>query len=262
MIIRYGNSSAITEQILYLNENGTAFVKAADHGIITNELGATGMGAEAFDYDQDGDLDILYCNERGRWHLYTNTSDLSDNNYVQINIGSSPDCMSTAVGARLSLTICGETFERTVGRSSAPYSQSFNTFLHVGLGLCDDPGTATITWTNGEEAQIDITDLNTIYQVGFNGLCPPITSTEFEPADGIEIEIFPNPTNDKLVLISNSYIEAVLIYDLTGRLILSKPIEATNEETIEIDVTSIGRGSYFLELQSSGKTFTRKFIRH
>ena len=261
LVIRYGNPSVITEQILYLNENGNNFVKALDHGIITNELGATGMGAEAFDYDQDGDLDILYCNERGRWHLYTNNSSLSENNYVQIDIGSSPTCMATAVGARLSLNICGQMYERTVSRSSAPYSQSFNTFMHVGLGQCDDTATATITWKNGEEIQIDITELNTIYQVGFDEPCPPIVSTEFEPADAIEIEIFPNPANNILTLKSASYIEAISIYDLRGRLVLSKKIEGINREAIEIDIKSISKGSYLLKLQSSGKTFLRKFIR-
>ena len=261
LVIRYGDPSVITEQILYLNENGTNFVKAVNHGIITNELGATGMGAEAFDYDQDGDLDILYCNERGRWHLYTNNTNLSDSNYVQVNIGSSPNCFASAVGARLTLNICGETYERTVGRSSAPYSQSFNTFIHVGLGSCNVPGTATINWTNGEEIEINITDLNMIYQVGFNGQCPPVVSTVFVSDDATEIEIFPNPTNSKFTLKSTLSIEAISIYDLTGRLVLSKQIEANNGEAMEIDMQSISKGSYFLKVHSSGKTYVKKIIR-
>ena len=260
LVIRYGDPSVITEQILYLNENGTNFVKAIDHGIITNELGATGMGAEAFDYDKDGDLDILYCNERGRWHLYTNNSSLSANNYVQINIGSSPNCFATAVGARLSLNICGTTYERTVGRSSAPYSQSFNTYMHVGLGQCNDTGTATITWTNGEEIEIDITDLNKIYQVGFDGQCPPVSSV-FDSANDIEVEIFPNPTNNNLTIRSASSFEAVSIYDLTGKLILSKQVEKANREAIKVDINSISKGSYFIKLQSSEGSVIRKFIR-
>ncbi len=259
LVIRYGDPSIITEQILYLNENGTNFVRATDHGIFTNELGATGMGAEAFDYDQDGDLDILYCNERGRWHLYTNNSNLSDNNYVQINIGSSPTCLSTAVGARLSLTICGQTYERTVGRSSAPYSQSFNTFLHLGLGQCNESTTATITWTNGEEVQLDITDLNQIYQVGFDGPCSAVVNTEFELPD--DVEIFPNPSNNNLRIKSTMDIDAISIYDFTGKLVLSKQIKETNREVIDLNLDAISGGSYILKLQSSGKTFVRKIIR-
>ena len=261
LVIRYGDPSVITEQILYLNENGTNFVKATNHGIITNELGATGMGAEAFDYDQDGDLDILYCNERGRWHLYTNTSSLSDNNYVQVNIGSSPSCLATAVGARLTLNICGNVYERTVSRSSAPYSQSFNTFLHVGLGQCNNTGTATITWTNGEEVQINITDLNMIYQAGFDGQCPPLVNSVSDIADAIDVEIFPNPTKDNLTIKSSSNIEAISIFDITGKLILSKQIESSNHEAIEINTKSMSKGSYLLKLESSGKIFTKKFVK-
>ena len=259
LVIRYGDPSVITEQILYLNQNGTNFVRATDHGIITNELGATGMGAEAFDYDQDGDLDIMYCNERGRWHLYTNNSSPSENNYVQVNIGSSPTCQSTAVGAKLSVTICGKTYERTVGRSSASYSQSFNTFTHIGLGQCNEIGTATVTWTNGEESQIDITDLNMIYQIGYDGLCPNIVNTVSPTDPDIQIEIFPNPTINKLKIKSTSSIEAISIYDVTGSLVLSKRIEETNRQAFEINTESMSIGSYFLKMESSGKTFVRQF---
>ena len=38
--------------------------------------------------------------------------------------------------AVLTLDACGKKYRRIVGATSSSYSQSFNTYLHVGLGKC------------------------------------------------------------------------------------------------------------------------------
>lgn len=164
-ILRYGNPSKQTEQILYLNNEGKQFVQSKSHGIVTKELGATGMGADAFDYDKDGDLDIVYSNERGRWHLFTNNNQ-SNNNYLEINVGNSPSGKATAMGAVLTITACGNKYKRVVGATSSSYSQSYNTYLHVGLGQCKQIEKAEVTWSNGEKVTLNIEKLNVIQQAG------------------------------------------------------------------------------------------------
>jgi len=164
-VLRYGSPSKQTEQIMYINQGGKKFIRSQSHGIITKELGATGMGADAFDYNNDGNLDIICVNERGKWHLFTNNSK-SDNNYVEVNIGNSPSGKATAVGAVLSFDACNGKYKRVVGATSASYSQSFNTYLHIGLGKCNIIKNATVTWTNGEKMTFKIDELNKFYQVG------------------------------------------------------------------------------------------------
>lgn len=153
-ILRYGNPSTPTKQLLYLNHKGKKFIQSKNHGIITKELGATGMGADFFDYDKDGDLDIIYSNERGRWHLFNNKSELK-NNYLEVNIKNSPSGKATAIGATLTINACGKTYQRVVGATSSPYSQSYTTLLHVGLGKCNKIDKAEVTWTNGEKVQLE-----------------------------------------------------------------------------------------------------------
>ena len=165
-VVRYGNPAKATKQILYFNEKGKKFVRSESHGIITKELGATGMGAEAFDYDKDGDLDIIYGNERGKWHLFTNNSQPNGNNYIDVNIGNSPSGKATSVGAILTVNACGNKYKRVVGQSSSSYSHSNNTYLHVGLGKCKNIEKAAVAWSNGETVKLTIADLNKIYLAG------------------------------------------------------------------------------------------------
>ncbi len=164
-VLRYGNPAKATQQIMYMNQGGKKFIRSEATGLITTELGSIGMGADAFDYNKDGTLDIICDNERGKWHLFTNNTK-SDNNYVEVNIGNSPSGKTTAMGAILTFECCTNKYKRVVGTTSASYSQSFNTYLHVGLGKCTKVEKATVTWTNGEKATFKIGELNKIYQVG------------------------------------------------------------------------------------------------
>ncbi|TXE10160.1 CRTAC1 family protein [Seonamhaeicola algicola] len=164
-VVRYGKSASVIEQFLYLNNNGKAFQLSKTHGIVRNERGSTGMGAEAFDFDKDGDLDIIYANERGKWHLFTNKLK-QKNNYVVVNVGSSPSGKASAIGAVLRLQVKNKIYKRVVGATSSSYSQGLNTYLHVGLGDETTVDAAKITWSNGETTSFEIKKLNKTYFVG------------------------------------------------------------------------------------------------
>ncbi|MBU2950998.1 CRTAC1 family protein [Tamlana agarivorans] len=161
-VARYGKSASIIEQFLYLNNEGKGFQLSKNHGIVRQERGSTGMGAEAFDYDKDGDLDIIYANERGRWHLFTNALN-SSNNFVVVHVGSSPSGKTSAIGAVLQLTVNGKVYKRVVGATSSSYSQGLNTYLHIGLGKNKTIDKAEVTWSNGETLKLNISEINKTY---------------------------------------------------------------------------------------------------
>ena len=165
-VLRYGNSATVNEHILLLNKEGKSFESIKAHGLITKELGSTGMGADAFDYNKDGNLDIVCSNERGRWHVFTNNYKSTSNKYVVVDVGYAPSGKATAMGAVLTIKACGNTYKRVVGATSSSYSHSYNTQLHVGLGTCDNIESASVLYTNGEKVDISISELNTTYKVG------------------------------------------------------------------------------------------------
>ncbi|WP_109833165.1 CRTAC1 family protein [Reichenbachiella versicolor] len=165
VIIKYGHSAEVFEQVYYKNLEGKGFEKVEGHGVIRTELGATGAGIEAFDYDKDGDLDIVYGNERGRWHLFTNELD-SRNHYVVVKVGNSPTGKSLAMGAELTLVVGDKIYKRTIGVSSAYSCQSFDNYLHVGLGQSKKVDKAEIVWSNGERQVLKIKKVNRTYFAG------------------------------------------------------------------------------------------------
>ncbi|MEX0331085.1 MAG: CRTAC1 family protein [Puniceicoccaceae bacterium] len=165
IVIRHGDPSKTTKQILLLNQGGKTFTESTNHGIHSAELGATGGGAEAFDYDQDGDLDLIYSNERGRWHLFTNSLPESEKgNYLIVRVGTSPSGKAPANGAVLELKAGGNVYRRVVGSSSSAFGHNVDTHLHLGLGECSVVDSAIITWSNGEQKELVIEGVNRVIE--------------------------------------------------------------------------------------------------
>lgn len=145
--------------LVLLNDDGKGFKANTSHGVTSEELGAFGLGVEPIDYDLDGAIDLLIGNERGRWHLFHNA--ISQNNFVGIQVPSSPTANASPEGAVVEVNACGKTQRKRVGQTSAAYSLSSNTAMHFGLGKCTKPVTATISWSNKEQATRTFTTLNT-----------------------------------------------------------------------------------------------------
>lgn len=71
--------------------------------------------------------------------------------------------------------------------------------------------------------------------------------------------VYPNPTSDILFLKSNDMeIQKVSIFDINGRLVLSM-----NDNTIQaVDVSKLSPGMYFIQMRSSTRLHTHKFIKN
>lgn len=72
-----------------------------------------------------------------------------------------------------------------------------------------------------------------------------------------DLNIYPNPVNDRLTVTCNNDILLIELYSLTGDLIMSKQI---NDSYIEIFTNQLSKGTYFLKLYSQQGTFTRKIL--
>ena len=72
------------------------------------------------------------------------------------------------------------------------------------------------------------------------------------------IQLFPNPTNSKLVITSNQIIDRLTVIDINGRTL--NDIELSNLE-YSLDVSSLSKGVYFLEIQSGNTKTVKRFIK-
>jgi hypothetical protein len=154
LVVRRGDLIHKNESILFLNNGKTAFERVNNHHIVSEELGAIGLGAETMDYNKDGRMDVILGYERGKWHLFKNNLPGDEKTFaLVVETGNAPSGKATALGALVTVEACGFKQVKRVGSTGAMYSQGFNRFVHFGMGECDDNIVVKVVWTNGETAE-------------------------------------------------------------------------------------------------------------
>ena len=76
----------------------------------------------------------------------------------------------------------------------------------------------------------------------------------FDKIDGSEFSVSPNPTSGILNINTNSTIDAIRIYDISGRNVL-------NTKSKSIDLSSLQNGIYILKIKTNGIVKTKKIIK-
>ena len=149
------------------NKGDGTFIARQDHGLVTNDIGSIGMALGTLDYDLDGDMDVVIGNERGKWHLFTNSMEQTNaNNSITVHVGNSPKRNASALGAKITLKNCQGTQVRFVGNTAASYSLDFDPNMVFGLGNCQTKSTISIGWSNGESLNRTITNTQKTIHLG------------------------------------------------------------------------------------------------
>ena len=90
------------------------------------------------------------------------------------------------------------------------------------------------------------------------GLDTITSSTSIEDVIDFATEIYPNPTTDKVNVVSYAAaINSIDIYNIHGQVVYSK---AVNANTIKINTTSFSDGIYIMNIKSDKATVIRKLI--
>lgn len=76
--------------------------------------------------------------------------------------------------------------------------------------------------------------------------------------NSIAINLFPSPTNSLLNVQTDNVIENIEIFDMNGRIVLRKE---TNSNNVQLNVTDIKSGIYFIKVISNGQISTGKFVK-
>ncbi|MEE8142209.1 MAG: CRTAC1 family protein [Planctomycetota bacterium] len=138
-----------TPSVFFLNDAGT-FLE------MTNTVGLDHVGNSRsllpFDYDGDGDVDVLITDVYGPVTLYENITPRRDNHFLKVRL-SGRQSNRNGVGARISLESDGRTqlVEITVGGSfyAGPPLEA-----HFGLGSSSRVDSLHIRWPSGVEQSI------------------------------------------------------------------------------------------------------------
>lgn len=73
------------------------------------------------------------------------------------------------------------------------------------------------------------------------------------------VKLFPNPAQNKLQITSNQIIDGLTIIDINGRVLNSIEILVSD---YSLDVSSLSKGVYFLEIESGESKLIKKFIKN
>lgn len=140
---------------LFRNLGEGVFDEVAEESGIADR--GEGRGVVCFDYDRDGDIDVLVANISGRVRLYRNRLDGS-RNYLHVKlVGKPPN--TEAIGARLWVEAGGRRQVREI-RSGSNYVSQDPAVAHFGLGDETRISELRIRWPNREESFLRDLEVN------------------------------------------------------------------------------------------------------
>ncbi|MBU2872090.1 FG-GAP-like repeat-containing protein [Colwellia sp. E2M01] len=232
-VYRWGLIGKRISDVMLLNTGKGSFETVTMHG--ANDVGGPGNGdmGQAFDFDLDGDLDLLNGSEDGEWYLYSNnTSSLANskttknqnndlNNYALIKVGYAPESNVDAISAEVILKTATNTYRKRVGSAGAIFSQSLLNIVHFGLGSESDIESIQVKWRNGETVSIynkqanQLFDTDKIDPKSIN-ITPEIT--EIRQGESVPLYAELTPVNADPNIIWASSDESILSIDNNGIL--------------------------------------------
>ncbi len=184
---------------------------------------ANGMGAEVFDYDDDGDLDILVSNTDSKPYFYKNVGQAANSNWLQINLKGTVSNKS-AIGTKVKAAANGKYWVRYF-HGAAIMGQSIKP-VHFGLGSETKIDSLIIEWPLGlKETYYDIIANQKVTVVENEGLESLITSIPDNKHNNKTIQsmlLYPNPFSTDLHLEINARQQGDLViqyYSLVGKKI-------------------------------------------
>lgn len=143
---------------IYLEDKALLYVNLQD-GSFSNQAelrkvddADQGRGVVCFDYDRDGDIDILVANNRGRPRLYENRG-LFGQHWLNVRL-EGEEKNTEAIGARVYLTANGITQMRELRAGNNFMSQN-PVIAHFGLGPSDIAEEIRVVWPSGREVILE-----------------------------------------------------------------------------------------------------------
>lgn len=143
-----GSEQTFPTPMLWVNEDGTFYRQDATAVgfAATNDRGVAGG-----DFDGDGAVDLATATYDGEYRLYRN--DAEQGTSLQVALGPG-DSNATALGARVTATVDGETLTR-VNDDEADYQSQDSRIRHFGLGDADAVDELRVEWADGSVTVVE-----------------------------------------------------------------------------------------------------------
>jgi hypothetical protein len=203
--------------------------------------------------EQDSKASLIYLRSNG---LYTNPNAIM----LRLNENTSNDPCNS-----VNILISGTVNQSS---SSTPYATITNVNSTGGVAPYTFYWKGPNNYTSTDSVLLDILVVGdyTVVSTDKNGCTGTsvfnITTSVFENTANQSINIFPNPSKGKFTLNSeNANGEfTITVQNLIGQTILSETVNAKGKLNAELDLTSVEKGVYFINISSDSFEFTEKVI--
>lgn len=244
------------ENRFFKNENGQFLEMAKELGLNSD---AIGMGLTVFDYDQDGDLDMLVGNRNAKIDLYQNRiiETNGNANWLQIQLQGTKS-NKFGVGATVKIVCDNTPYYRHYSGANI-FSQSIQP-IHFGLSAHQKVEKIQVNWSSGlvevfEEykanQQITLVE-GTGQQVNTDLVLSTTNITSFA------LSLYPNPFADQLFIETLSERAQTLdffLIDMLGKIVLQQKIRIPSGDAVQtsIEITKkLESGLYFYHIFGEG----------
>ncbi|WP_462281148.1 T9SS type A sorting domain-containing protein, partial [Salinivirga cyanobacteriivorans] len=78
------------------------------------------------------------------------------------------------------------------------------------------------------------------------------------PQSTISLNVYPNPTSDRLNIASDSSIEKVEIFNAQGQIVIQR---AANADKLSLNISDLTEGTYFVRVQSNNNVGVERIIK-
>ncbi|WP_445452422.1 T9SS type A sorting domain-containing protein [Flavobacterium sp. 25HG05S-40] len=150
---------------------------------------------------------------------------------------------------------------QTINVRNGVYSYSDPDLLYFAFNIYDNPNLISICTDDGEQNQLVYRDYNTSGNVvvynGSNCDIPVQVNMSVTDADTIAVKLFPNPTASilNIEIPETAVLNRIVISTLLGQTVM------TLEGPKTIDVSSLTKGTYFVNVETDTGKATQKLIK-
>jgi len=216
-----------------------------------NQLGGGGVcyANTQITVDDSGPFEITYPNTTGiSWSgasAHTITWDVNGTNAAPVNCANVNILVSTDGGS---------TYTMLIANTPNDGSQLINAPL-----IPVTKTTCRIKVESIGNVFFDVSNKNFTITAGFASV------EEFNAANGLVVDVIPNPFNDEMQLsfagLNENELTTVIVYDLLGNIVLTDTYTGINESIKKYDVSFLSKGAYFIRLSNSEQNAVFKLIR-
>ncbi|ARV08139.1 hypothetical protein BTO05_00220 [Winogradskyella sp. PC-19] len=234
----------------YQNDTLEVFSEPTNIGFANNDIDS--HGSVIGDADNDGKVDIAVVNNGGLVpNLWMNKT-VTTNNYLTISLEGTTS-NKDGIGSKIEISINGVKQYRYVINGEGYLSQnSFKEFFGLGENTVVDY--VKVYWLSGT--------IDTILNVTANQILNIVEGSNVLSNPNLEISedflIHPNPTSDRLSFKSRNIIETITMYNVLGQEVFKSYYDSLE---VDIDISNLSSGAYFVKTSLSGVIKTSRIIK-